>query len=537
MHKKLLLITFIFLILISNIKAQNTYTPQNHDYDYEIQKAFNSPHSRFFTSSQTFLNKNIKQKINYDSIINIQKIKSPYLKIWKRKVWDKIFNNDLVKIKKNDYCFSINPLMNFSFGRDFSETKSTYTNTRGIELKGKIGNRFYFYSSFHENQSTFVNYLDSYIRKNSVVPGQGNIHTYLNNGGFDYAYADGFITYDDGTHFNIQFGHGKNFIGDGYRSLLLSDNSFNYPFLKITTNFWHIKYTVLYAQFQDLRTNLAYDMGHTRKYGTFHYLTWAATKRFNISFFETLIWQSQDTIGYRGFDVNYLNPVIFLRPVEFSVGSPDNALMGLNISYIIGKHNVLYGQLLLDEFKLKEVISGNGWWANKQAFQLGLKSFDVFKIKNLYFQTEFNSVRPYTYSHRTNLKNYGHYNQPLAHPIGANFYESVNFIKYHYKRFYLKYELQYCKYGENYNGLNYGKDIFESYQTHVSEHGNYIGQGLKTSVIYNDIAVSYLINPSYNLNFEIGYTNRLQKSDQETLKTSYFHIGLKTSLFNTYYDI
>ena len=59
--------------------------------------------------------------------------------------------------------------------------------------------------------------------------------------------ANGHVSYQTSKHFNFQFGHGKHFIGDGYRSMLLSDNSFNYPYLKITTDVWKVSYVNLYS--------------------------------------------------------------------------------------------------------------------------------------------------------------------------------------------------------------------------------------------------------------------------------------------------
>ncbi len=277
-------------------------------------------------------------------------------------------------------------------------------------------------------------------------------------------------------------------------------------------------------------------LGYPKKYSVMHYLSWAATKRLTISLFDAVVWAAQDSSGYRGFDWSYLNPIIFLRPAEFSIGSAGNALLGMGASYIVGRHTVLYGQFMLDEFKFDEVRSGSGWWANKWSYQLGVKSFDVFGVKNLYLQTEYNRARPYMYSHGYVISNYGHYNQPLAHPIGGNFWESVSFVKYNYKRFFFSYEFQYALYGLDKNGLNYGQNIYDSYSNRAEDYGNYVGQGLKTTVNYHNIALSYLINPSYNLNFAVGFTYRSAVNDVETVNTSWVHVGLRTSLFNSYFD-
>lgn len=542
-HKQFLIVA-LFLI-INTAFSQHTFVNLNQEYNRNIEMAVYSSSHHFHTSIRPYYIPELRQVTNYDSITKLYWMHKEFNKKWKQKTWDKVFNDDVATLRRKDFELVANPLMNFNVGRTFSasgggrgaeEAKTTWTNTRGVEVKGRIGDNVTFYTNFHENQAVFPEYLDTYIRKNSIIPGKG-MYKLFGDDGFDYAAATGYVSLRAGKYFNFQLGHGKNFYGDGYRSLLLSDNSFNNAFFKISTNVWHIKYEVLYNQYIDIRDKVSYDIGYSRKYTTTHYLSWAISKRVNLSFFDAIIWQATDSAGnYRGFDFQYLNPIIFMRPVEFSVGSPDNAMLGLNLSIIVGMHNVVYGQLVLDEFTFKEVVAGDGYWANKQSFQLGFKTYDPFSIKNLYLQTEFNWVPPYMYSHKTPLKNYGHYNQPLAHPYGANFWESVNFIRYNYKRFFFNYQFIYSIYGEDPEGLNYGKDIYKSYTTRVSDYGNYIGQGIETRLLYNDINVSYLINPSYNLNFTIGYINRNLKTDTDTHTTNYFYIGLKTSIGNTYYD-
>ena len=537
MFKNLLLLIFTLFLTLS-IAAQSDYLNLNRDFNRSIEKEVYSKDHRFHTSIQPFYIPELQQITNYDSVKNllwINKKKVPN-KRWKQKTWDKLLNDDVVTLRKKDYDFVVNPLMNFGAGTETVEGKSTWVNTRGFEVKGRIGKNFTFYTDFYENQAKFPGYVDSYIRKNRIIPGQG-IGRSFGEGAFDYANVSGYFSVKAGKYINIQFGHGKNFYGDGYRSLLLSDNAFNNVYLKATfLNVWHLKYQVLYNQYIDIRENIP-NIGFPRKYSTTHYLSWAVSKRVNFSFFETIVWQNTDTLGnYRGFDLQYLNPIIFLRPLEFSTGSPDNALMGLNLSIIVGNHNVFYGQLILDEFKMEEVRAGNGWWANKQGFQLGFKTYDPFRIKNLYFQIEYNRVRPYTYSERVPLMNYGHYNQPIAHPYGANFWELLSFVRYNYKRLFFNYQFIYSIYGDDPAGMNYGKDIYKDYNTHVSDYGNYIGQGIETNLMYNKFSISYLINPAYNFNFTVGYVNRTVKTDTETLNTNYFFFGLKTSLRNLYYD-
>ncbi|MBN4073165.1 hypothetical protein JYT74_03880, partial [Crocinitomix catalasitica] len=215
--------------------------------------------------------------------------------------------------------------------------------------------------------------------------------------------------------FSFIGGYGKNFFGDGYRSLLLSDNASAYPYLKVETSFGTIKYVNLYNVWNDNSINPANRGLDKMKFSAMHYLSWNVTKEFNISVFETVIWQYEDSLVNRGFDLNYLNPVVFYRPVEYGQGSADNVLLGLNTSVKLYGGHCIYGQMILDEFLLSELRARSRWWGNKFGFQLGYKTNSLMK-KQLYMQTEFNVVRPFTYAHGSSTLSYGHLNASVAHP-------------------------------------------------------------------------------------------------------------------------
>ena len=495
-------------------------------------------------------------KFDVDSILELQgqsNFSNWYLR--------KIFSEHFILLKGEGYKVIASPIINLSKGKEFVDEKNTFTNTRGFIVEGDLGKKISFFSSFAENQSIFPNYIDAHIRDNRVVPGQGYARDFKEIG-FDYAMSSGYVSYRVNKMFAAQFGHGKHFIGDGYRSLLLSDNTFNYPYLRLQTTFWKVQYTNLYTEFQDINYFLNngldnYDqMGYAKKYMSAHYLSINATKKLNISLFESVIWRMNHAPGNNGFDVNYLNPIAMLRPIEFSVNSPDNVLVGLNAKYKLPFSSYLYGQLILDEFSLIDLKQNDGFWANKFGYQLGYKIFNSFGIENLTMQTEYNLVRPYTYAHHNPQQNYAHYNQPLAHPLGANFSEFLIIANYKYKRWQLDGKLIFVKYGSDYdpsmatddNSWSYGNDLYEStgtfeepsgkvYEGRPSDFGIDMYQGNLTTVNIKIFNISYIVNPKTNLKINLGVTLRDFKNEDEELQTQFINFGIKSDLFNHYYDI
>ncbi|MDQ0108135.1 hypothetical protein J2T02_003257 [Chitinophaga terrae (ex Kim and Jung 2007)] len=455
----------------------------------------------------------------------------------------KLFNEHLLEFRHPDYNVFIDFLPDFQIGKSRDGSRTTWLNTRGAVIQANIGPKVYFESYFYENQGKFPTYLDQYIRQNDIVPGQGGIKSYSGGKAFDFNYASALLSYTPNKFLNLTAGYGQNFIGDGYRSLILSDISFSYPYLKITANLGSVQYTAMWAQFMDKRSKdfvTAYeDLGYFKKWGVFHFLDWNVNKKLTIGLFDAVIWPDADSSSRkRGFDWSYLNPIIFLRSAEFSVGSSDNALVGANLKYKLFPKTTVYGQLVLDEFKLSEVTGGKGWWANKQSWQLGFRTFDLFGARNLDFQGEYNAVRPYTYSFRSTFANYEHYNQSLAHPLGANFQEVLGIATYKIKRWYGRGELMYAKYGDDPNpGSNYGHYIYKPYTNRPNDYGVYIGQGVKTNLLYAQGTIAYVLNPKYNLRVETSLAARRVKNDIEGAKTDLiFNIGLRSTFRQFYYD-
>ena len=168
--------------------------------------------------------------------------------------------------------------------------------------------------------------------------------------------------------------------------------------------------------------------------------------------------------------------------------------------------------------------------------QGGFKSTDLFGVKSLNFQTELNFVRPYTYQHRSEQQNYTHHNQALAHPLGANFIESVTLINYRWRNLFTEIKIQYAKTAQDTGGINYGNDIFKSYINHGPEYGHEMFDGLAGKLNSVDLRVSYLVNPKTNFNIEIGTVMRKFSNAFYENNSQLIYFGVRTSLENYYFD-
>ncbi len=537
------LIAFISLHIFSSfVHAQAQYIPFSHQLYQKLDRTLYSKDTRLHTSIRPLVLDSVLQPA-YDSIMA--------LGVRDRHTWlgRKLFNEHLIDIKKADYTFYADFLPDFQIARSFNEKRNPWTNTRGFQAGVTIGNNFSFYTSFYENQALFPDYVTDYIERNKVIPGQfGKLYDQRTGRSQDWAYVTANVSYTPIKYLNITLGYDKNFIGDGYRSMLLSDVSSPYTFLKLTGTLGNVKYmsmwTYMLDPFASRDSSTVTDiynrenMGDLGKWGAFQYLSWNVNNRLSIGLFQSILWAPKNAGGRRGFDVNYLNPIIFLRPIETAnTNSPDKVHIGATAKYKVLDNMSVYGQLLLGELYTKELFSGSGYINNKNALQLGFRGFDAFGIKNLNFLGEYNSARPYTYQHFTPITAYTNYNQPLAHILGANFREFVGRLHYSFQKFDFSFHGNFARYGlDPSNSINYGGNIFKSYENYVQLYGNRIGQGLTTDLTYLDLRAAYLINPKYNLRFEVGGVFRQEKNDSWTNKTAVLNIGLRASFRNWYQD-
>ncbi|MBX7182457.1 MAG: hypothetical protein K1X82_10115, partial [Bacteroidia bacterium] len=515
----------IWLLICGNqVVAQSFQIPKSNTYLFAFEK-YAYTNGRMHTSTLPYSIADFP-KGKYDSIDSIQ----GFPKAWDKSLDWFLSRNMLGKANSNS-AITVNPILDLgiSAGKGGGKTQLFHSFAAGLNLRAQHKNKVFIDLQGAVYQGKYPVYLQNYIQQKQVIPGLGYA---FGSSSAAYTYnLNGYLAYKPVSFFTASLGHGKHFIGDGYRSLFLSYNANNYNYLKLDVNFWKIRYWVLYTRMADITGSNGNFSQFSSKYATIHYLDLLVGKHASLGLFEAIVWEGKNKDGStRGFDIQYLNPFIFFRPVEYSLGSSDNALLGANLRVRFLKRQVFYMQILLDEFFLKEIKAWNGWWANKQGFQVGLKGYDFAGIKGLFYQGEINYVRPYTYTHYQIQQNYAHFGQPLAHPLGANFIEGFGRVAYQKTQHGIEAKMMYAILGADTGSVNYGGDLYKPYTTRPFEYGNKVGQGLRTNLLYFELTYSYLINRRWNLRLELSVAARTSKTVLQRSNELYFGFQLKSGL-------
>ena len=455
--------------------------------------------------------------------------------------------SDFYHVQNKNFDLHLSPVTQLSLGSESNSTKtsnnlsqSLWLTSRGVELRGTIGKKIGFYSFVTDNQAVFSEYVRNYtlnVREIYasyplyVIPGEGLVKSsgsstpkIIN----DFLSARGYVTFNLIKQINVQFGHDRNFIGSGYRSMLLSDFSPPYLFLKFTTQLGRFQYTNLWCNMLYNQPGRLPETPLNKKYAAIHQLSINLTKNMSLGIFEAEMYGRTNN----RLDANYFNPIIFYRFVESFIGSADNAMLGFDFRWNFLKHFGFYSQFLLDEFDTSKYFSTKGSWVKKFGFQAGLKYVDALGVKNLDLQAELNLARPYTYTHKSGFTNYVHYDQPLAHPLGANFWEVVGLLRYQPTgRLTLYGTFVKSKKGIDIDGFNRGGNIYRSYaDSRPSDINNFIGQGTPVSTTFTDLRLAYMLRHNLFLDAHLLMRNQVSTFEAQNLKTTSATVGVRLNL-------
>ncbi len=539
---------FLFLLYLTCTfaLAQHTYVPLQSSlgqyterleilgYSENMGSSFTKPYSREY--AHTLIQKADTTESTWRSQRNLLKVSDAKGEMTQSKGILRYFytnNRDIYSYQSKDFDFFINPVIYGSLGKrqgkdfnNFDISDNAYQNSRGLNMRGRLGNRIGYFTEVIDNQFIPDVYVSNYTQKYQVVPGENFLKTFRTKG-YDFATVKGYIDLKAHKNIQVQFGRDRNFWGQGQSSLILSDFATDYLFLKVQTTIWKIQYTNLYTQLVDFRYNKPDAIGaYPRKYATFHRLGYNLTKNINIGLSECVIAASHNPNGHRGFELQYLNPIIFYRSVEQYIGSPDNSFLNADATIRIAKRIKLHGQFVLDDYNVGNRKYGKGWWGNKYAYQIGAKYVQALGIKNLDIAVEYSRIRPYTFGHYNTSANYAHYNQYLGHYLGANAHEIVGTLIYTpIKNVECEIIGSFGQYGANEGGKEYGNSIFVSNNLKFQDYNNVTLQGLKTNVVFMYARISYELFP--NIYADILFRQRTESNTNLNNSSTTMMTGLR----------
>lgn len=422
---------------------------------------------------------------------------------------------DFIRLHKQDGFLSINPIVMLGGSHHVDETNQL-SNTHfqdlalGLQIRGNYKGKVDVNLKFKYEHSYAKDYEIDYYNTWNALPGYTPEQISLNNRHFQsFQPRLGIQVPIIKNHITTSFGYDSHGYGSGIRSLFLSDASAPYLYAKISTKVWKLQYDNLFAKVNtDKIPGLPQLGGH--KYFSAHTLSVEIFPWWQLGLFETVTFSRKS-----GYEAAYLNPLIFYRSMERTLGSPDKVALGIQSDFFPVKNLKLYGQFLLNEFTSEFFFKDTGYWANKWGGQMGFLYTNVAGINNFDIQGEANLIRPYTYTHSLrreaiNISNFGNGNTPLAHQLGAGFREAI--LKAQYQvlpTLNIQYSGHFYQQGEDKDGLNYGNNLFKSYRDKPVIFGVNMIHGPKKEVWSHHLQASYEIWPQ--LHFDIGGYYRTQE--------------------------
>jgi hypothetical protein len=444
---------------------------------------------------------------------------------------------NMLEVNQQNFFLVVNPAISIQQTLESEFDEAVYFRAFGASVRGLINKKIGFDLQVTANSEAGPLQFRRFVDSNNSVPGAVKFNA--NNDSTKFSYIDfrGSVNWNVTKYINMQFGRDQHLIGNGYRSLYLSNFAGPYTFLKFNTRIWKLNYTNLYTQFSatpsaDLNKNLM------KKYSSTHHLSVNVTKWLTVGGFESVVFGRDN-----GYDFSYLLPVIFLRSIEQQNGSPDNANLGFDVKANILKKLQVYGVLMLDEFKKDELVGESRyWWGNKQAYQLGAKYVDAFGISNLDLQAEFNQVRPFMYQFRDTTGAYTQALQPLAHPMGGNVREVLGVVRYQpIPRLYLHGRINWWKQGLDSAGYNFGSNPNEIYNsvngggTRPREDNFPMFSGMPVTGLNASFTASYEMAENMFLDFNGGFRSYAETAKPK-VNTTTLTLGFRWNMFRKDYD-
>jgi len=476
-----------------------------------------------FSSNYIIPHKKVSHSSIQPYLENIQYYSDTSTKKYRTKLGNKIFENSLLNVTQDSIQITADPLFNFTLGPKNNDLDYRYySNVRGFKISADLSNNFSFETRFYENQFFYPLYLQKKSNQRTnpggiegIAFGIGRAKSFKGNG-HDASLANGYLSFSPISEINFQFGHGRHFFGDGYRSLLISDYAPDYPY--ISGQYFLFEKKILYKHVTSWMKNLERIPAASTpealfipKSTSFNQLSYSPNKRFSISLFEGGVYQSFNAQnGFISPDLSFFLPIMGIKALD--IDTTNNIIYGFNWSFLFFDDLKIYNQIAFKSFNFS-----NG-------FQLGLKWINPLNISKSFINIEWNMSPSGLYSMRQGQGNqsYSHLGHELAHPLGSGFQELLIRGQFSYKMSFFRFNYNYANFITGYSG----NEIFEPLENLLfsinSENNRWF---LNTSI-------GVMLNKATNMEISIGHITRIYNS----LAENYIFLSWRTNLKNDYID-
>lgn len=508
----------LWLLIAAPLQAQNKAIPLTRWHTQNIDRAVIRDSVIVHTGSKPLITQNL-HGLGVRSLFNDStKVYLP--------LTNYLYRKHAVELKHDDVWIAIDPLTNLAYWQDqadqtpYADTTRFFQNTRGIQVQGTLGARFGFVTGFYENQGQWPEFMRRQAEANGVAPGMGRWKRYRFHG-FDYSMSYAQMHYSFKRWLTLRAGQGKHFVGHGYRSLLLSDAAFNYPYLsaELTSPNGKWQYTTRYFALQTLERMPLGEVPEAlfkRKAMTMHYLSWSPHPKLELGLFEGIVWNRFGSTGTQMPSWGAYVPVLGINTAALGWDNANNVIAGLNARVSPRSDLKIYGQWVVDGAEESQM----GW-------QAGVQWFDA--IPRLDIQLEYNHSGSLLYTHPQGYESYSHFNQSLGSPVLPGSDEVVGIIEYRYRRWIAR-----SQYNRIASTARAGTAWYTSdYATETAMYDQLIQQ------VDNSIGIR--MNVKYNLEVLLHWLWReqrteLQGANNTFLKSQIFGMSIRTNLHNLYND-
>ncbi len=503
---KVSLFILCFLLGINDITSQN----KNFSQEFNFQQRLNGvSHSSLRPYNEKF------HAIEYGKVYNDTLV-------YKSKFVNKLFKESLLDIREKEIHLQVDPLFNFTIGnKSQNEQYRIFYNIRGVRVLADLGPKVSFETRFYENQFNYPDYIDAIADEKGVALGVGRSKVFKTYG-HDAGVSSGYVSFSPVQNVNLQFGHGRHFFGDGYRSILLSDYAPDYPYFSGMYSFLKgmlcYKHVTAWMHTLDRRPNSANPIApeslFKQKGGSFNMLSFQPNDQIQISLFEGVMHKKYDEeLGSVASDLSFYLPILGVSSLLNDTINGINRIYGFNFSIKIITNLAFYTQGMMQNTK-------------KWGAQMGLKYTEPFHLKNTYILMEFNHIEPFSFTIDSSriLQSYSHNMHELAHPLGAGIDELI--IKSHFEigRWFSNFQFNWTKRFHEESSLA-GANIF------IPDVASTSFEYVQDNWMYFYLEKGYMLNVQTRMQLYVGLCLRGSEFNEK-----YFLFGFRTNLKNSYFD-